>query len=189
MIAADGGGWHGYNTDVLGVREALEHAGAIDGDGMNAVVLGSGGAARAGAYALLQLGFSVTMLARSHEPVRKFADTYGIGLGSLSESVLVELNPKVVVHATPVGTQGRDENERLLPCYTPPPGTIVHDMVYQPVRTKLLEDCLAAGAVVVPGVEVFLRQARAQVRLFVGKDLSEDVLRSFLAGSTAAVRL
>jgi 3-dehydroquinate dehydratase/shikimate dehydrogenase len=189
MIAADGGGWHGYNTDVLGVREALEHAGAIDGDGMNAVVLGSGGAARAGAYALLQLGFSVTMLARSHEPVRKFADTYGIGLGSLSESVLVELNPKVVVHATPVGTQGRDENERLLPCYTPPPGTIVHDMVYQPVRTKLLEDCLAAGAVVVPGVEMFLRQARAQVRLFVGKDLSEDVLRSFLAGSTAAVRL
>jgi shikimate 5-dehydrogenase len=62
-------------------------------------------------------------------------------------------------------------------------------MVYQPVRTKLLEDCLAAGAVVVPGVEMFLRQARAQVRLFVGKDLSEDVLRSFLAGSTAAVRL
>jgi shikimate 5-dehydrogenase len=43
--------------------------------------------------------------------------------------------------------------------------------------------------VVVPGVEMFLRQARAQVRLFAGKDLSEDVLRSFLAGSAAAMRL
>ncbi|MFT7534380.1 MAG: 3-dehydroquinate dehydratase/shikimate dehydrogenase [Hyphomicrobiaceae bacterium] len=189
MIAADGGGWHGYNTDVLAVREALQNAGALDGDGLAAVVLGSGGAARAGAYALLQLGFSVTMLARSHEPVRKFAETYGIALGSLSESVLIELNPKVIVHATPVGTRGRDEGERLLPDYTPPAGTIVHDMVYQPVRTKLLNDCLAAGAVVVPGVEMFLRQARAQVRLFAGKDLSEDVLRSFLAGSAAAMRL
>ncbi|MFT4513268.1 MAG: 3-dehydroquinate dehydratase/shikimate dehydrogenase [Planctomycetota bacterium] len=189
MVAADGGGWQGYNTDVLGVREALQHAGAIDGDGLNAVVIGSGGAARAGAYALLQLGFTVTMLARSHEPVRKFADTYRISLGSLSESVIAERNPKIIVHATPVGTQGRDDGERLLPGYTPPPGTIVHDMVYQPVRTKLLDDCLAAGAVVVPGVEMFLRQARAQVRLFTGKDLSEDVLRSFLAGSTASARM
>tara|TARA_R110002072_G_scaffold228234_12_gene385418 strand:+ start:65809 stop:67314 length:1506 start_codon:yes stop_codon:yes gene_type:complete len=193
MVAAEGGGWHGYNTDVLGVREALEQAGAIDGDGQTAVVLGSGGAARAGAYALLQLGFTVAMLARSHEPIRTFADTYGIRLGSLSETVLAELNPKVLVHATPVGSYGRNldgsEGERLLPDYTPPAGTIVHDMVYQPVRTKLLEDCQRAGAVVVPGVEMFLRQARAQVRLFVGKDLPEEVLRSFLAGSTAAVRL
>lgn len=185
MIRADGGGFHGYNSDVLGVRAALEAAGALYGEGNPAVVLGSGGAARAGAYALLQLGYRVTMLARSHEPVRKFAEAHGIALGSLSEQVMADLQPEVVVHATPVGSDGRDLGERLLPGYVPLPATIVHDMVYQPVRTRLLRECEQAGAVIVPGVEMFLRQARTQVRLFTGKDLAEAVLRSFLAGSTA----
>lgn len=189
VVRADAGGWNGYNTDVLAVREALQAAGAIDGAGASAVVLGSGGAARAGAYALLQLGYSVTVLARSHDPIRKFAETYDIHLGSLSESVIDELDPEIVVQATPVGTRGHSEDERLLPGYTPKPGTIVHDMVYRPVRTRLLDECQRAGATVVPGVEMFLRQARAQVRLFTGMDLSEDVLRGFLAGSTASVRL
>ncbi|HIE71490.1 MAG TPA: hypothetical protein EYP98_15675 [Planctomycetes bacterium] len=186
MLAVPGGGFHGYNTDVLGVRSALESAGAIDGEGHRAVVLGAGGAARAGAYALLQLGYQVTILARSHEPVRAFAAQFGVDLGSLSAAVLSDLDPAVIVHATPIGSYGRDEHERLLPDYVPRPGTIVHDMVYRPVQTKLLRDSQAAGAVTVPGVEMFLRQARSQVRLFTGQDLSESVLRGFLAGSAVA---
>jgi len=185
MIAVPGGGWHGHNTDVLGVRSAIESVGAVDGEGARAVVLGAGGAARAGAYALLQLGFRVTMLARSHEPVRTFASQFGIELGSLSEQVLEELEPSVIVHATPVGSTGRDENERLLPDYEFQPGTIVHDMVYRPVQTKLLRDAAAAGAIAVPGVEMFLCQARSQIRLFTGQDLPVAVLRSFLGGSQA----
>jgi len=186
MLAVPGGGWHGYNTDVLGVRGALESVGAIDGEGTRAVVLGAGGAARAAAYALLQLGFDVTILARSHEPVRVFAEQYGVDLGSLSASVVDDLDPSVIVHATPVGSYGRDPDERLLPDFEPKPGTIVHDMVYRPVMTKLLRDAEAAGAVVVPGVEMFLQQARAQVRLFAESDLPEAALRGFLAGSTLA---
>ena len=186
MLAVPGGGFHGYNTDVLGVRSALESAGAIDGEGHRAVVLGAGGAARAGAYALLQLGYRVTILARSHEPVRAFAAQFGVNLGSLSAAVLSDLDPAVIVHATPIGSYGRDEHERLLPEFVPQPGTIVHDMVYRPVQTKLLRDSQAAGAVTVPGVEMFLRQARSQVRLFTGQDLSESVLRGFLAGSAVA---
>ena len=186
MLAVPGGGWHGYNTDVLGVRSALESVGAIDGDGSSAVVLGAGGAARAAAYALLQLGFEVTMLARSHGPVRVFAEQYGIHLGSLSAAVIVELQPSVIVHATPIGSYGRDDDERVLPDFEPQPGTIVHDMVYRPVMTRLLRDAEAAGAVVVPGVEMFLRQARAQVRIFAEQDLSEAALRGFLAGSAMA---
>ena len=186
MLAVAGGGWHGYNTDVLGVRSALESAGAIEGEGKRAVVLGAGGAARAAAYALLQLGFGVTMLARSHEPVRVFAEQFGVDLGSLSASVIDDLEPAVIVHATPVGSQGRDQDERLVPDFVPQPGTIVHDMVYRPVETRLLRDAGAAGAVVVPGVEMFLRQARSQVRLFAEQDLPESALRGFLAGSAVA---
>ena len=64
-------------------------------------------------------------------------------------------------------------------------GTVVHDMVYRPHRTRLLRDAQRSGAVTVPGVEMFLAQAAAQVRLFTGKELTTQKLRSFLAGSFA----
>ena len=46
---------------------------------------------------------------------------------------------------------------------------------------------LAAGAAVVPGVEMFLAQARAQVSLFTGRDLGAETLRGFVAGSIEAL--
>ena len=186
MLPADGGGFVGYNTDVLGVRDALTHAGAGASEGESAVVLGAGGAARAAAFALLQLGYHVTMLGRSLDSARSFADVHDIHLGSISESVLGQLKPKVLVQATPVGSQDRDGDERLVPGYVPGKDVIVHDLVYRPTWTKLLRDSRAAGAVAVPGVEMFLAQARAQVRLFTGEDLPGAVLRSFVAGSAVA---
>lgn len=183
MVAAPGGGWTGHNTDVLGVRAALANAGAAADPGDRGVVLGAGGAARAAAFALRQLGYEVTMLARSHDDVRAWAERHAIELGSLSAVVLSGLEPRVVVHATPVGSVDRDPDERLLPEWTPRPGTIVHDLVYRPSETRLLRDAAAAGAVVVSGVEMFLAQARAQVRLFTGEDLSATALRAFLAGA------
>jgi 3-dehydroquinate dehydratase/shikimate dehydrogenase len=186
MVPADGGGFVGYNTDVLGVRDALTQAGAVAADGDPAVVLGAGGAARAAAFALRQLGYRVTMLGRSLDAARSFADVHGIKLGSLSENVLKQLRPKVLVQATPVGSQGRDGDERLLPDYVPGDDVIVHDLVYRPTWTRLLRDCAAAGARAVPGVEMFLAQARAQVRLFCGEDLPAAVLRGYLAGSAVA---
>ncbi len=175
----------GHNTDVLGVQSALAAAGVLAGERRPAAVLGTGGAARGGALALAAMGFQVTMLGRSLEPLRAFARAQGCQLASLSERVLDELQPAVVVHATPVGSQGRDVDERLLPAWRPRPGTVVLDMVYQPHHTRLLRDCAAAGAVVVPGIEMFLGQARAQVRLFTGKDVETAVLRGFLAGAEA----
>jgi len=183
MIPASGGGLVGENTDILGVRDALASAGAGSGDGRSAVVLGAGGAARAAAIALREMGFEVTMLARSIEQARAFAEVHQVSLGSLSDAVLEGLQPAVVVHATPVGSVGRDEEERLVPGYAPSSEVIVHDMVYQPEWTALLKDCAAAGARAVPGVEMFLSQARGQLSLFVGQDLPSMTLRSFLAGS------
>ncbi|MCU0866566.1 MAG: type I 3-dehydroquinate dehydratase [Planctomycetes bacterium] len=177
----------GHNTDQAGVRSALARAGLGAGDGRVGVVLGTGGAARAGALALRELGCRVTMLGRSLEPVREFARLHGIRLGSLSVPLLDELAPAVVVQATPVGSLGRDQDERLVPAWRPRPGTYVLDMVYQPRLTRLLRDAAAAGAVVVPGVEMFLCQAQAQCKRFTGIELAVEELRSLLAGTAAGV--
>lgn len=173
----------GHNTDVAGVIGPLRDRGVTATAGATGVVLGTGGAARAGAIALQRLGFDVTMLGRSLEPARSFAAHHRIRLGSLQAAVLDELRPAVVVHATPVGSQHRDPQERLLPDWTPRRGTVVFDMVYQPAQTRLLRDAAAAGATVVAGTAMFLAQAAAQVRHFTGLDLGPDELRLFLAGT------
>ena len=66
------------------------------------------------------------------------------------------------------------------------PDTVVLDMVYQPRETRLLRDAAAAGARTVPGVDMFLAQAAAQVQLFTGGRIEVEVLRGFLAGTAAA---
>jgi shikimate 5-dehydrogenase len=171
---------------VTGVRVALERAGVSSGGGRTAVVLGTGGAARGGAYALVQMGFRVTMLGRSLDPAREFAKQQGIPLGSLTVRTVAELAPAVVVHATPVGSIDHDPEERLLPGYKPAPATVVLDMVYRPFMTKLLRDAKEAGARVVPGVEMFLGQAQAQVKLFTGASVDDSTLRTLLAGTAVS---
>lgn len=177
----------GHNTDVVGVRAALASAGVAAGSGRQAVVLGAGGAARAAAFALQQLGFEVLMLGRSLEPARSFAKARGIALGSLSRDLPDAVAPAVVVHATPLGGPGH-EGERPVPQWVPKPGTVVLDMIYQPRWTPLLTAAAAAGAVVVHGAEMFLAQAAAQLRWFTGRELPVEVLRSFLAGTAVAER-
>lgn len=179
----------GHNTDVQGVLGALAQKGVakVANGTRNAVVLGTGGAARAGVVALQQLGFAVTMLGRSLEPARAFAQHHGVRLGSLQTRLLDELVPAVVVHATPVGSIGRDMNERLVPDWRPAAGTFVLDMVYQPRMTRLLLDAAAADAIPIPGALMFLTQAAAQLELFTGLQLPEAELRTFLAGTAASI--
>ena len=185
------GGVMGHNTDIAGVREALLRAGLEEGEGV-AAVLGGGGAARAAAVALEQMGLQVTLLARSLDTVRDFCRRHGHQLARFDAGVLTELKPRVVVNATPVGgtvggsgggAVGDAGEERVLPDWVVPEGTYVLDMVYRPRWTRLLKDARAQGGIPVLGIEMFLTQASRQLQLFVGRHVREPVLRSFVAGA------
>lgn len=178
----------GCNTDVHGVREALAGAGlhAAPRPRAPAVILGSGGGARAAAVVLQELGFTVTICGRSLEPIRTFARARGLQLAALRADVVTQLDPRVVVHATPVGTAGTPTaGQRVLPDWTPTRGTYVLDMVYRPVETPLLAQARACEAIPVAGLAMFLAQAREQVRLFTGLELDPVALRSLLGGAFA----
>jgi len=56
-------------------------------------------------------------------------------------------------------------------------GMVVFDTVYNPRETKLLKTAAEAGALCISGVEMFVRQAMAQYRVFVGQDADEDIIR------------
>lgn len=175
----------GCNTDVHGIRAAFAEAGltAAPRRDTPAAVLGSGGGARAAAVVLQEMGFRVTLLARSLDRVRAFARGRGVQLASLRADVLTQLDPLVVVHATPVGSSGgMHAGQRLLPDWSPARGTFVLDMVYRPMLTPLLAEARARDAIAVSGLSMFLAQAREQVRLFTGLEVDTAMLRRFLAG-------
>ena len=57
---------------------------------------------------------------------------------------------------------------------------VVYDLVYNPYHTVLAKAALAAGGLVIPGLEMFLYQAVEQFRLWTGRILPEEELRSLL---------
>ena len=173
----------GHNTDIAGVRGAFARAGLIEvGPGERAVVLGGGGAARAGAVALAEMGFEVMIMARSLDRIRDFASAHGFVLAAMRADLLADTAPRAVVHATPVGSASGPKG-RILPDWTPAAGCYVLDMVYRPHWTVLLKAVDRAGAIPVPGAEMFLCQAAEQVASFFGQRPEPEVLRDYLAGA------
>ncbi len=171
----------GHNTDVHGVRAAFERAGWQNGKSGVGVVIGGGGAARAGAVALRDMGLDVMILTRTLDRVRDFASEQGFVVGALRADLLERTAPLAVVHATPVGSPAGPAG-RVLPDWSPRPGCFVLDMVYQPRETELLRAVAAAGGVPVYGMDMFLAQAAEQVACMLGEAVSVDTLRGYLAG-------
>jgi 3-dehydroquinate dehydratase/shikimate dehydrogenase len=58
--------------------------------------------------------------------------------------------------------------------------TIVFDTVYNPAKTRLLEQAQNAGARTISGVEMFVRQAAAQFELWTGKPAPRDLMRQVI---------
>lgn len=74
LVTRDGGLLRGYNTDINGVEEALRESGFSFAD---ALVVGTGGAARAAIVAALHLGCEVTVAGRSPEKVEALSSRFG----------------------------------------------------------------------------------------------------------------
>jgi shikimate dehydrogenase len=63
--------------------------------------------------------------------------------------------------------------------------SLVFDMVYNPVRTKLIQDAQAVGVACVSGQSMFLHQGLAQFEIWTGKRLDEKRARQLLMADMA----
>ncbi len=148
------GAGRGSNSDAPAIRLALEAAGAQLA-GATALVIGAGGAARAAVHALREAGATVVVAARRLEAARDLGPDRAVTLEDLGD-----VHPTVMVHATPLGTEGR--GHAPVPDTLLAPGVTVLDAVYRPRETELLRRARSAGAKAVEGTEWFLRQAWLQ---------------------------
>ena len=187
-IVAAGGILTGYNTDAIGALRALRE-GAVALKGQKVVMLGSGGAARAIAFALgAEAGidrltiFGIddqerTALARDLQSKTGMA----VQESSLDGSTLQKILPDthVLIHCTPMG-MSPNMHETSVPATLLHAGLTVMDIVYNPRDTQLLKDAKAAGCRTIPGLEMFLHQAAAQFELWTNQAAPADVMRSVL---------
>ncbi len=183
-LIRDGSGWRAANTDVPAVRETLERALRIHARApgrpvalgvAQALVLGTGGAARAAVHAGRSAGARVTVAGRSEARAQALAGELGCEWAAWDAIPRVPYD--ILIHTTPVGSRAEREGELPVPAEWIRPGTLVLDAVYRPIRTALLAAAAQRGCTSVPGGEWFVRQAALQFRLFTNQEADAELLR------------
>lgn len=174
------GALRGYNTDLHGIRRALE--GRSLPLSMPALVIGAGGAARAAVAALIDLGFRKILIAnRTLEKGLALAEI-ARSLGASAEVLDLEEGGRraaecgVVINATPIGMYPHIGATPLV-AEEMRRGAIILDLVYNPPRTRLLEEAERAGAIPISGLDVLVYQGAEAFRLWTGVNPPVEVMR------------
>ena len=173
---------HGALTDVDGVKAPLEEAGFQKGQ--NALIIGGGGAARAAAIALDELGAHINVATRN--PIRGEEFINKMDLQNPGESILLS-NPKkveeifatsdAIIQATPVGM---NNDSHQLPWKSTRAECIAFDMVYRPNKTPFLENAEAAGCTIIEGWKMLLAQGAAAQKIWTGREAPLDSMAEAL---------
>lgn len=149
-IKIENGKLTGYNTDVFGFRQSIKPF--LEPQHERALILGTGGASKAVAYVLNNIGVPCWFVSRNPK-------------GSENEFSYAQLNAellshfKLIVNCTPVGMY--PETEQFLPLPYEAIGTdfLVYDLVYNPPQTEFLKKAKLQGAVTINGLSMLYHQA------------------------------
>ncbi len=182
-VVNDNGKLKGYNTDAEGFYRVLLEQG-ISPQGGNVVLLGAGGAARAIAYILAEKGARLTVVNRRqeidwaeniarfiHDDLQKEVKVFE--LGDIAKALP---GAELLVNATSVGMSPADK-------VSPVPAALlknvpaVFDIVYNPLKTKLLKEAAAAGAQTLSGIDMLAWQGALSFERWTGKAAPVDLMR------------
>jgi shikimate dehydrogenase len=178
--------FRGYNTDIHGFIEPLRQR-KMDFRGMNVLVLGAGGAARAVVAGLAEESGSISKVVIANRDVERAKELAKIGSGlglkcetiSLDRAQSASPDSDLIVNATIIGMN----NEPSLIDYDHiKKGSIVYDIVYRPVTTSLIENAKYAEANVVYGYEMLVEQGAKAFEIWTGIQAPRDVMKKNLLG-------
>jgi shikimate dehydrogenase len=184
----------GDSTDGEGFLRSLREAGH-DPAGVRAVVLGSGGAARAVALALGRASATVTVCARNPAAAAAAARLARGDAASWDERGAVAARSVLVVNATPVGmatgeraAAGDPPNAADLPVPEEALGSgqVCVDLVYHPRDTALVRAARRNGAAVVDGLGMLVHQAALQIEAWTGRSAPIAAMRAAVEAAVAS---
>ena len=171
--------FHGFNTDVYGFQNAMPITIQKTLKGSVVSILGTGGAARAAAVGLIDLGvkeidFYSRNIINSSTMVnylrKKFTDVtfklYQIEqTQNLQETVLL-------VNTTPIGMRGNSMDQMPIGIQALKdlnPKAVVYDVIYNPTKTLLLKKATEYGHETINGLDMLIHQAAKALEIWTGK--------------------
>ncbi len=149
-IGIRGGKTKGYNTDVIGFERSLRPL--LQPQHEYALILGTGGVAKAVAYVLQQKGISYKVVSRTAAP----------GLlvyNELTPEMILKF--KFIINTTPLGMFPATSDCPPIPYEGIGSKHLVYDLIYNPEETKFLAHAKAQGALIKNGLEMLHTQALA----------------------------
>ncbi len=168
----------GCNTDIIGFTRALSEM-SVDVGGKPCAVLGAGGAARAVVHALRGLGGRVTTYARDVAKARALIGLDGQAR-SLDDLVRLESETVLIVNATPVGMAPNFNASPWPDDVKFPVGALAFDLIYNPRRTRWMQQAERSGARSTNGLAMLLYQGAAAFEMWTGHAAPIDVMRAEL---------
>ena len=179
----------GENTDAPGFLSDLHRSVPAGFLAKKAIVLGSGGAARAVVYGLLHEGWDVSLAVRkadidqasqlilSMEPIREDHSITSVLLEATNlKPCLDEVD--LIVNTTPLGMFPEIENSPWPKGLLFPSSPVIYDLVYNPRETAFLSQTRRAGLRVFSGIGMLVEQAALSFEIWTGIRPPRDVLFS-----------
>lgn len=138
----------GYNTDCYGFKKSLKPL--LQPHHTRALILGTGGASKAIAYALDELDIRYTFVSRENKEQTISYD--------LLNATIFE-NHTIIINCTPLGTSPNTDQFPAIPYEYFTEKHIAYDLIYNPAETVFLKKAKAKGAVIKNGLEMLILQA------------------------------
>ena len=150
-----------YNTDVIGfensfVRKLKPPDNYRD---KKALILGTGGSAKAIQYVLKKLGIEFLIVTRNHQP-----ENGTINYSMIDETIMNDYN--VIINCTPVGMYPNEDQCPDLPYQYLTEEHYLYDLVYKPEKTLFLKKGEQKGATIQNGYEMLTIQAEESWKIW-----------------------
>ncbi|WP_378183928.1 shikimate dehydrogenase family protein [Aquimarina sp. SS2-1] len=138
----------GYNSDYYGFTESLKPL--LNSTIKKALILGTGGASKAIAYALSNLSIKYSFVSRN-------PDVQELAYHDLDEDIMNEF--KLIINCTPLGTHPNIENYPNIPYEYLGKYHVLYDLIYNPEETTFMKKGKEKGATISNGLKMLILQA------------------------------
>ncbi len=176
-IVNKGGMLHGFNTDYKAAVEPLKPFGI---QGKKVCIVGAGGAAQAVAYGIYKEKGRLVITNRNEKRGKILAEKYKADFFSLDDiDSLLKIQPDILINTTSVG-MSPNISDLCFPLDYLSPKTLVMDIIYTPLKTRLLHGAQLKGCRIIDGLTMFLNQGAQQFKLWTGINPDIELMRKIM---------
>lgn len=146
---------HGFNTDSVAFKFSLQKY--LQPHHKCALVLGSGGASKAVQYALGELNIDFIVVSRKKKQNQLGYED--VGRDAINKH-------QIIINTSPLGMFPNIELDPPIPYKALTPEHLLYDLIYNPPKTKFLQQGEMQGATIINGYEMLVAQAEESWRIW-----------------------